>query len=345
VAVAWQGGADDCFEKALGWGVHPSVLHPGYYGYDQNKYNDGLLGLVALFKSTDSKKGQFHIGFGEFPDHFSADTNSNIANNYPDYCRWYGEITPYQTCSELGRSRSSSTAATGRLNSPPPAPPPPASDLIPEQTERALLGANPPIAALSQPVQEANTSAPGPPASTEDLAALRGTVSTFLNAWYRLADYGALAQFVAQDNFFHEMPQALPKWQSYFKAAFKPDSPKPKSLADAVKFPQITLPKGSPELRYANAGPARKLLDTYAIIDPQSAPRGAYFPPADISPDRLQNLNARARYLDHLRRAYPGRLYLVVYATKSPGLVREGVVLYWILEGSNWKLAIAQTTD
>ena len=53
----------------------------------------------------------------------------------------------------------------------------------------------------------------------------------------------------------------------------------------------------------------------------------------------------RAKYLDHLTREYKRRLYVVLYATKGSGLLRENVVLYWILEDSSWKVAMFQGTD
>ena len=305
-------------DRARGWGALSSLaqLHPGEYGYDQNKWNDSLLGLVVLFKRSDSKQGQFHIGFGDIPDHYSADANSNIEKNYPDYCLWYGEIVPYQKCPPL------------------PAPPPPLGLLQPSPPPVSQPPGGVPVAA----------NAPLPPASPEEQARLRDTVQAFLNAWYVQADYNHLRQFIAQDNFFRaQNPQS--RWQSYFQAAFKPSTAKPASLSDAIAYHEMTVPKGLPKLQYLNVGSTRKPADPFAIIDPASTPPGAYFPPAGQPASASPHLSVRAQYFDHLRRTYSGRLYLVVYATRSPGLVPEGVVLYWILEGSDWKLAISQTTD
>jgi hypothetical protein len=152
IEVAWQPGADKCFDRAYGWGIHLAQLHPGMYGYDQNKWNDSLLGLVVLFNGNDSKKGQFHIGFGDLPDHYSADANSNIERNYRDYCGWYGPIKGYKKCVAV----------------PPPPPPPPLSN-----PAEALLASPPP----ATPPTAAN--GPLQPATPQDR--LPETVQAFLN--------------------------------------------------------------------------------------------------------------------------------------------------------------------
>jgi hypothetical protein len=315
IEVAWQPGADKCFEHARGWGIHLAQLHPGMYGYDQNKMNDSLLGLVVLFKQNDSKKGQFHIGFADIPDHYSAEENSNIQKNYGDYCLWYGEIRPYQHC--------------------PPPPPLPALNA-------AGLLAPPPPAALAAEARE-----PLPSATAQERNNLRETVQQFLNAWYVQADYARLDGFIARDNMLSQTaPASESPWRKYFQEAFRDDPPaKAASLNDAIAYHEMTLPTGLQRLQYLNRNSAGKLSDPFAIVDPGSTPLGSYFPPPGLSPDELSRLNIRAQYTDHLRRTDPGRLYLVVYATKSPHLKLRGVVLYWILEGSDWKLALAQATD
>jgi hypothetical protein len=122
---------------------------------------------------------------------------------------------------------------------------------------------------------------------------------------------------------------------------------RPRQRASTTPLPinEMTLPTLLQRLQYLNRNSAGKLSDPFAIVDPGSTPLGSYFPPPGLSPDELSRLNIRAQYTDHLRRTDPGRLYLVVYATKSPHLKLRGVVLYWILEGSDWKLALAQATD
>ena len=39
----------------------------------------------------------------------------------------------------------------------------------------------------------------------------------------------------------------------------------------------------------------------------------------------------------HLAEAYKGKLYVVLYAVKGAGLVREGVVSYWIEEDGKFE--------
>ena len=57
IEVAWQPGADKCFEHARGWGIHLAQLHPGMYGYDQNKMNDSLLGWLFFLVKTIRRRG------------------------------------------------------------------------------------------------------------------------------------------------------------------------------------------------------------------------------------------------------------------------------------------------
>jgi hypothetical protein len=314
IEVFWQPGADKCFENAFGWGTHMAQLHKGMYGYDQNKWNDSFLGLVVLFDRNDSKKGQFHIGFGDGVDHYSAGANSNIEQNYRDYCGWYGTIKGFKECELI-------------LPPPPPSPPAEAPAVSPPPVV-------PPVA--RSPIE---------PATAEGRNELEGTVQAFLREWYVQADYAGLQRFVAQDNVFrgNSTQSGEVQWLNFFRAASKPSGVKLTSLKDAISYSEPNLPKRSKTLQYINLTSAKKLADPFAIVDPESAPRGSYFPSTDLAEAR-QQLSARGRYFDHLKRTYSGRLYLVVYATKAP-LIPEGVVLYWILEGPDWKLAAVQITD
>ena len=61
IDVTWTGTAADSFKNLRGWTEHISLLHPGMFGYQQNKddiYSDGM---VVLFKTNDHSTGQFHI--------------------------------------------------------------------------------------------------------------------------------------------------------------------------------------------------------------------------------------------------------------------------------------------
>ena len=170
--------------------------------------------LVVLFSQNDSKKGQFHIGFADIPDHYSAEENSNIQKNYADYCEWYGEIRPYQHC--------------------PPPPPLPALNA-------AELLAPPPPAALA-----AEARGPILSATAQERNNLRETVQQFLNAWYVQADYARLDGFIARDNMLSQTaPASESPWRKYFREAFRDDLPvKTASLNDAIAYHEMTLPTG-----------------------------------------------------------------------------------------------------
>ncbi len=94
LVVNWLPGGDKAFGSANGWSGHLAWLHPGQYGYQENREGNTFLGLVVLFNKDEPKVGQFHIGFRSGLSHYFAD-NGNIEKNYKRYRKWYGEIEGY----------------------------------------------------------------------------------------------------------------------------------------------------------------------------------------------------------------------------------------------------------
>jgi hypothetical protein len=98
--VIWDKNAATHFEKLPCWGPHIALLHPGQYGYQENRDGNPFLGLVVLFDENppnpDQPGGQFHIGFRSWFGHYEPE-NGDIGNveNYPLYERWYGLLDSY----------------------------------------------------------------------------------------------------------------------------------------------------------------------------------------------------------------------------------------------------------
>jgi hypothetical protein len=98
--VVWNQDAPSHFEKLPCWSEHIALLHPGQFGYQENRDGDPFLGLVVLFDEDPANptrpSGQFHIGFRSFFGHYEA-VNGDIGNsdNYKLYERWYGYIDSF----------------------------------------------------------------------------------------------------------------------------------------------------------------------------------------------------------------------------------------------------------
>jgi len=187
--------------------------------------------------------------------------------------------------------------------------------------------------------------------SDPDLPMLRSTTQDFLKFWYVDRAYGRLMGFIARDNEFavpeirsqFRVAEGNSPWMEIFQRAFPSEGPRPASLKEAIQYSYAGR-EGSNTLSPLNT--ARGLLvDPFAVVDPVSVPAGSLFPRPDATPGQRERYDAVAKYLDRLRREYKGKMYLVLYATKPPQLLEEGVVLYWIVEGSAWKLAMLQGTD
>jgi hypothetical protein len=99
--VVWQKDAASHFKELPNWSEHIALLHPGQYGYQENRDGNPFLGMVVLFDQNpaDASKvaGQYHIGFREFFGHYEAE-NGDIGNkdNYQTYKRWYGQIGTFE---------------------------------------------------------------------------------------------------------------------------------------------------------------------------------------------------------------------------------------------------------
>lgn len=97
IEVAWDKDAPSRFEKLPNWSEHIALLHPGQYGYQENRDGNPFLGLVVLFDENPANPnqptGQFHIGFRSFFGHYEPE-NGDIGNpdNYRLYARWHGYI-------------------------------------------------------------------------------------------------------------------------------------------------------------------------------------------------------------------------------------------------------------
>jgi hypothetical protein len=96
IQTGWMKDADGKFKSVQNWSGHISWLHPGQYGYQENRDGSPFLGIIVLFNQNQADVGQFHIDFRTFR-HYGAD-NGNIGKNFKTYCRWYGEINGYLPC-------------------------------------------------------------------------------------------------------------------------------------------------------------------------------------------------------------------------------------------------------
>lgn len=95
--VVWDKDAPARIRDLPNWSEHIALLHPGQYGYQENRDGNPFLGLVVLFDESPANPlqpgGQFHIGFRSFFGHYEAE-NGDIGDpdNYKLYAAWYGYI-------------------------------------------------------------------------------------------------------------------------------------------------------------------------------------------------------------------------------------------------------------
>jgi hypothetical protein len=95
--VIWDKDAASRIRSLPNWSEHVALLHPGQYGYQENRDGNPFLGLVVLFDENPANPmqpaGQFHIGFRSLFGHYEAE-NGDIGNpdNYKLYTTWYGSI-------------------------------------------------------------------------------------------------------------------------------------------------------------------------------------------------------------------------------------------------------------
>jgi hypothetical protein len=179
-------------------------------------------------------------------------------------------------------------------------------------------------------------------------ADLQSTVRTFLQAWYvdkKTPD--ELKSFIAKDNGFSLQPagsanrattsRAADPVETLFKGAFVPpkvgERIEPlKGLSEAIARP----PKNANAPEAKGVSPA----DEFAIYAADKLPKGSYLPAK-----KPEGNDPVANYLYHLTQAYKGKLYVVLYAVKGPGMLAETAVTYWIQENGAWKLAAFMGTN
>jgi hypothetical protein len=289
--------------------------------------------------NKDETSGQFHIGFRSIFDHYFPE-NSDITKNYTLYCKWYGAIDAVAATCPEEKPTADAHELTDTFD-PPPARPTDSN----QRTSQA-----------------------------DQLAALNKAAMTFLNAWYiGRAASSDLKQYIAKDNAYafaaikwemhaevvdRKMPSA--SWERIFGGAYAPTKPTrqksetakqaPATLDDAIEFvPPITRENEWTRKAVTQPKDRDRTKSYYALFDPQDAPPGVFFPkpyvPQPGTPFMPAHFDPRAQYLNHLLKAYPNRLKVMVYSVIGNGLLQEGAVLYWINDGKEWKLAAYQGTD
>jgi hypothetical protein len=102
IEVVWSKDAAAHFKALPHWSDHIALLHPGQYGYQENRDENPFWGIVVLFNQdpADPNKvdGQFHIDFRSLFGHYEPE-NGDIENqdNYQRYKSWYGgPIGPFE---------------------------------------------------------------------------------------------------------------------------------------------------------------------------------------------------------------------------------------------------------
>ena len=99
--VVWSKDAAAHFKSLPNWCEHIALLHPGEFGYQEDRDGNPFWGIVVLFDKdpADPTKvaGQFHIDFRSAFGHYEAE-NGDIGNrdNYQRYRLWYGPIGTYE---------------------------------------------------------------------------------------------------------------------------------------------------------------------------------------------------------------------------------------------------------
>jgi hypothetical protein len=98
--VIWDKDAAARIKNLPHWSEHIALLHPGQYGYQENRDGNPFRGLVVLFDENAANPtqpaGQFHIDFRSFFSHYEPE-NGDIGNpdNYKLFTAWYGSIDDF----------------------------------------------------------------------------------------------------------------------------------------------------------------------------------------------------------------------------------------------------------
>lgn len=245
IDVTWTDTAADSFKHLKGWTEHISLLHPGMYGYQQNKddiYSDGV---VVLFKKYDpTNTGQFHIDM-RFFDHFAVD-NGNIAANYPTYSGWYGAIPGYS--------------------------PPLEAHAIVGQAQISRLRES--TATPSPNLQESVTGFLTAWYIDQDIDGLKSFVALDDMVTYYNSQPAKSSPAPASWNQIFE--------QAFVKPQLTPHAT---SLVQVIGYEPPGLAPGSTPLTYLNKGSDDRPVDPFAIIDLSSLPPGSLLPLPSAAPD------------------------------------------------------------
>ena len=309
VEVNWVSNADKGFKTAPGWSSHNALLHPGQYGFQENRDGNPFLGIVVLFDTDNPKTGQFHIGFRSGFSHYFAD-NGNIAKNYGHYCQWYGRINGYtQQCA------SDTIKFDWRSVRP--------EDMRNTVDETSVSLRDTVRRFLTEWYVKQNIDALG------QFVAKDNAVRALIAAGY------------LPEGTFHA------RWSDIFSEAFEggPGAVHFSELANAIEYRQPNLPEVVTPLLHLNDHPSD---DHFAIIAPQPPANLMYFPADDVTNEEMDSSSRFLRHLKQEyvgQNPDEGNLQLVIYTTIGPGLLHEGCVLYWIKETGRWRLAAFQGTD
>ena len=192
-----------------------------------------------------------------------------------------------------------------------------------------------------------------PPEPLHAQADVQTTVRDFLQAWYvDRKSPEQLKSYIAKDNGFNLAQGAQP---STARAASASTDPVNRLFMGAFTKGTVGAEFAAPKtlsevIEYAPAKKSTAMASTgqqtcltsieFAVCKPEQLPRGAVLPAKKPS-----GKDPVANYLWHLNQDYKNRLYIVLYSTKGAGLLRETAILYWIQEGSSWKLAAFEGTN
>jgi hypothetical protein len=172
---------------------------------------------------------------------------------------------------------------------------------------------------------------------------LRQRAEEFLTNWYHRKPIAEMKEYIAKDNelsvpAIHEQMHLAEQsgWEKLLSSAFIGEETPKGDLNTLIEYPPTAVLKPlNPTGGKSDAA--------FGILPPALA--SSYFPPENVSVKTRDAFDPIAKYLYHLRHDYDQHLLLILYVTKSERLVRQGVVMYWILEDSKWKLAMLQGTD
>jgi len=192
-----------------------------------------------------------------------------------------------------------------------------------------------------------------PPQPLHAQADVQKTVRDFLQAWYvDRQSPEQLKSYIAKDNGFNLAQSAQPSTAraataltdpvnrlftgAFTKGPIGAELATPKTLSEVIEYAPAKKPAAM-----ASTGQQTCLTSIeFAVCKPEQLPKGAVLPA-----NKPSGKDPVADYLWHLNQDYKNKLYIVLYSTKGAGLLRETAILYWIQEGSSWKLAAFEGTN